>query len=120
MATNRLGDLGPGSSFIWTSLIAWYSKKQSTMETLVFGAELCAMKIGVKNLCTIQCKFRMMGITISWSSHVYGDNMLVIHNTSKPELTLKKMFNAIAYHVISKSMAMGELFARHIKSEDNT
>ena len=60
-----------------------------------------------------------MGIPISGVSYVYGDNMLVIHNTSKPELTLNKKCNAIAYHAICKSAAMGESLTGHIRSKDN-
>ena len=32
----------------------------------------------------------MKEILISLTSHVYGDDMLVIHNTSKPESTFEK------------------------------
>ena len=32
------------------ALIAWYSKKQSTVETSVFGAEFVAMKQGMEAL----------------------------------------------------------------------
>ena len=60
-----------------------------------------------------------MGIPISWASYVYGDNMLVIYNTSKQKSSLKKKCNAIAYIAIHKSVAMGETLTGHIKSEDN-
>ena len=100
------------------SLINWYSTKQSTIETSVFGAEFVAMKVGIKVLHAIQYKLRMMGIPISGASY-YGDNMLVIHNTSKPQSTLKKKYNAIAYHAICKSMAMGETLTGHTRSEVN-
>ena len=45
--------------------------------------------------------------------------MSVIHNTSKPESTLKKKCNVIAYHVLQNSVAMGETLTEHIRSEDN-
>ena len=57
------------------SLVNWYSKKQSTIETSVFGAEFVAMKDGVENLHAIQNKLRMIGIPISGASYFYGDNM---------------------------------------------
>ena len=53
-----------------TPLINWYSKKQSTIETSVFGADFVAMKVRIETLCAIQYKFRMMGITISGASFV--------------------------------------------------
>ena len=41
------------------------SKKQSTTETLVFGTEFVAMKVGVEILHAIGYKLRVMGILIS-------------------------------------------------------
>ena len=60
-----------------------------------------------------------MSIPLSGASYVYGDNMLVIHNTSKPESALKKKCKAIAYHAVHESVAMGESLTWHIRSEDN-
>ena len=45
--------------------------------------------------------------------------MSVIHNPSKPESALKKWCNAIAYHAIHESVAMGDTLIGHIRSEDN-
>ena len=77
------------------------------------------MKVRVETLHTIQYQLRMMGIPISGASYVYGDDMLVIHNTSKPESTLKKKCNATAYHAINKAVAMGESLTWHLRSENN-
>ena len=54
------------------SLINWYSKKQSIIETSVFGAEFVAMKVGIETLHAVQYKLRMMSIPISGASHVHG------------------------------------------------
>ena len=114
-ATNGLKDLGLGFMvFVNMSLITWYSKKQSTIETSVFGAKFVAIKVGIKTLRAILYELRMMGITISGASYVYGDNMSVIHNTSKPRSSLKKNSNAIAYHAVCKSMPVGETLTGHI------
>ena len=61
----------------------------------------------------------MMCIPASGASYVHGDNMSVIYNTSKPKTTLKKKGNAIADHAIHESVAMGESWTGHIRSEDN-
>ena len=58
----------------------------------------------------------MMGILISGALYVYGDNMSVIHKTSKPESALKKMCNAIGYHAVCKFVAMRESLTGHITS----
>ena len=44
-----------------TTLVQWFSKKQSTVETSVFGAELVTMKQGIDAL---QCLLRIMGISM--------------------------------------------------------
>ena len=64
------------------------------------------MKQGVEALRGIRFKLRMMGIKIDGPTYVYGDNMSVIHNTSKPESILKKKSNSICYTFVRESVAM--------------
>ena len=73
-----------------TALIKWFSKKQATIETSVFGAEFVVMRVYMENLQGIRYKLRMMGFPIYGLSYIYGDNMLVINNTQLPESSLKK------------------------------
>jgi len=105
--------------FLNSALIGWYSKKQATIETSVFGAEFVAMKIGIETVRGIRYKLRMMGVRLSGPTYVYGDNMSVIHNTQKPESTLKKKSNSICYHAIRESVAMGESLTTHVASKEN-
>ena len=60
-----------------------------------------------------------MGIPISGPSYIYGDNMSVIHNTSRPELVLRKKSNSVCYHAVHESVAMGESLVGHIPSKEN-
>ncbi len=53
---------------------------------------------------------------IDSATHVYGDNMSFIKNTSKPESNLNKKSNAVCYHAVRKSVAMGETLTAHIPS----
>ena len=64
--------------FINNALIDWLSKKQATIESSVFGAEFIAMKNGVEALRGIRYKLRIMGVTLTGPTYIYGDNMLVI------------------------------------------
>jgi hypothetical protein len=66
-------------------IIDWLSKKQSTIKTSVFGAKFCAMKHGIENLRSIRYKLRMMGVPIDGATRIFGDNMSVVTNLSKPE-----------------------------------
>ena len=73
-----------------TALIDWLSKRQATIEGSVFGADFVAIKTGVEALRGIRYKLRMIGVSLTIPTYVYGDNMSVIYNTSRPESTLKK------------------------------
>ena len=86
--------------FLNTELINWLSKKQETIEGSVFGAEFVAMKTVVEALRVIRYKLRMMGVLLTKPTYVYGDNMSIIYNTSRPESTLKKKSNSICYHAV--------------------
>jgi hypothetical protein len=73
---------------------------------LVFGAEFCALKHGIENLRGIRYKLRMMGVPIDGASRIFGDNMSVVTNSSKPESTLKKKSNSVCYHAVREAVAI--------------
>ena len=60
-----------------------------------------------------------MGVPLEGPTYVFGDNMSVINNTSKPESTLKKKSNAICYHAVREAVAMGECVTGHIRTHFN-
>ena len=101
------------------SPIIWHSKKQATIETSVFGAEFVAMKHGMEALRGLRYKLRMMGVPIDGPSFIYGDNMSVIHNTQRPESTLKKKSNSVCYHAVREAVAMGECITAHVSTHDH-
>ena len=105
--------------YLNSALIAWYSKKQPTVESSVFGAEFVALKNGMEAVRGLHYKLRMMGIPISGPTYSIGDNMSVIHNTQRPESTLKKKSNSICYHACREAVAMGELLTTHIPTTMN-
>ena len=81
--------------FLENAPIAGLSKRQVTIETSVFGVEFVVVTIGMETFQELQYKLRIMGVPISGPSLVYGDNMPVIHNTQRPDSTLKKNSNSI-------------------------
>jgi Reverse transcriptase (RNA-dependent DNA polymerase) len=99
--------------------IIWYSKRQGTVETSVFGSEFVAMKNATEAARGLRYKLRMMGIPVLTPNYIYGDNMSVIHNTQRAESMLKKKSLSICYHFMRESVAMGESLTGHIRSEDN-
>ena len=105
--------------FLNSALVAWLSRKQTTVETAVFGAEFVAMKHVIERLRGIRYKLRMMGVPIAGPNFVYGDNMSVIHNTQRPESMIKKKSNQICYHFCRESVAMGESLTGHVSTGEN-
>jgi hypothetical protein len=61
----------------------------------------------------------MMGVNIDGPIYVYGNNMTVVHSTHHPESVLKNKSNAISYHAVRASAAMGESIIGHVPSVNN-
>jgi hypothetical protein len=99
--------------------IAWYSKKQGSIEGASFGSEFVALKTAMEANRAMRYKLRMMGIPIDGPTYVYCDNMSVVHNTTAPESMLKKKSNSIAYHAVREAVAMGEILISYISTDDN-
>ena len=89
------------------------------MKELFFGAEFVALKHGVETLRGVRYKLRMMGVPLNDPTYVYGDNMSVINNTSKPESTLKKKSNSICYHAAREAVAANECLTTHVPAKQN-
>jgi Reverse transcriptase (RNA-dependent DNA polymerase) len=91
--------------------VVWYSKRQNTVEASTFGSEFIAMKTAVELIeglrYKLRYKLRMMGIPLEEPTNVFCDNEAVVKNTTKPESTLKKKHNAIAYHRVREAQAAG-------------
>ena len=105
--------------FLNEAPIAWFSKKQTRIENSVFGSEFIAMRTGLETVQGIRYKLRMMGIPLETPTYIYGDNMSVIHNTSKPESTLRKKANSVCYHYIREAVAADECRTGHISTHEN-
>jgi hypothetical protein len=105
--------------FVNSAPTIWYSKKQGGVEGASFGSEFMAMKTAAEVNRGLRYKLRMMGIPIDGPTYTYGDNMSVLHNTQKPESTLKKKSNSIAYHLVREAVAMGEMLTGYVNTDDN-
>jgi hypothetical protein len=99
--------------------IVWFSKRQPTAESSVFGAEFVAIYNGIETTRDLRYKLRLMGVTIDGPTYVNGDNMSVVHSTRRPESVLKKNSNTICYHAVRESVAMGESIIGNVPSVNN-
>ena len=93
--------------FLQKAPIIWYSKRQNTVESSSFGSEFVAMKTAIEQIEGLRYKCRMMGIPLDGPTNVFCDNESVFKNSTRPESTLKKKHNAIAYHRTREAVASG-------------
>ena len=73
--------------------VVFYFKKQITIESSIFGVEFVALKIAMETAICLCCKLRMIRCPFDSPTYMYGVNMSVIHNTQRPEYTLKESQN---------------------------
>ncbi|CAJ1948681.1 unnamed protein product [Cylindrotheca closterium] len=85
--------------FVNCAPIIWYSKKQNSVETSSFGSEFMALNTGLRY------KLRMMRVPIDGYCHTCVDNNSVVLNSSRPESTLKKKSNSVAYNYVQSKCA---------------
>ena len=64
--------------FLNNSPICWFSKRQTSVETSSFGSEFVAMKLCCEYIRGLRYKLRMMGISVSEPTFVFGDNQSVL------------------------------------------
>jgi hypothetical protein len=57
--------------------IVWFSERQPTVESRVFGVEFVAMKNGIETCCGPRYKLRMMGVTLSGPTFSMGTTCLL-------------------------------------------
>jgi hypothetical protein len=96
--------------------ILWFSKRQNTVETSTFGSEFIAARIAVELIEGLRYKLRMFGIPIDGPANMYCDNSGVVINCTRPESTLQKKHNSIAYHRVREAVAAGTI---RIAKEDS-
>ena len=105
--------------YVNQSPIAWYSKKQTSVETSTFGSEFMALKVGVEMLKRLRYKLRMMGVPLDGHAHVRVNNVSVVYNSSLPESTLRKKSNSVAYHYVWENVANGTCKVAYEPSKTN-
>ena len=105
--------------FFNSTPMRWVSKKQNTVETSTYGAEIVAGRLAAETVLDFRYTLRMLGVPVNGPTTMLGDNMSVIQNCSLPSSQLKKKHNAIAYHWIRECVAAEIILLGHVRSELN-
>jgi hypothetical protein len=94
-------------------------EETNSCKTSTFGNEFVAMKQAMEYAHGLRYKLRMMGMTGDKPTFVFGDNQLVLANTTVPASTLIKGSNAIAYHFIWEGCARDECHTAYVNTNNN-
>jgi hypothetical protein len=99
--------------------INWYSKRQNTIESSTFGSEFVSLRIAVEMNEALRYKLRMFGIGIDGPTNGFCDNNSVVQNVTRPESTIQKKHNAIAYHKVREAVACKAIRIKHEPGKAN-
>ena len=99
--------------------LVWVCKRQRTVETSTYGAELVAARLAVDLIIEMRYKLRMLGVKMEEKSVMVGDNMSVVINTTIPSSVLKKKNLACSYHRVREAIAGRIVDFGKILSEEN-
>ena len=70
--------------FLNGTLIDWYSKKMSTVETATYGAEFVSARTCVEQLIDLRITLRYLGVPLREKSYMFGDNESVVNSAMLP------------------------------------
>jgi hypothetical protein len=95
------------------TLIDWYTKKQSTVETATYGSEFVAARTAMEQIIDLRNQLRYFGVEVKGSTMMFGDS------ASTPHARLHKRHNALSFHRVREGIAAGIAKFHHIVSGDN-
>jgi hypothetical protein len=78
--------------------IDWYSKKQATVDTTMYGSEFIATRICVDQAVDLQMTLRYLGVLIRSKDVMFRDNELVVISSMRLDTKLHKQHNALSFH----------------------
>ena len=91
--------------FVNKTLIDWYSKKQSTVETATYSSEFVGAKTATEQIMDIKQTLRYLEAPIGSKSFLFGDNRSVVIRATLPHSTLSKCRYIHALHRVREVIA---------------
>ena len=122
---NSLHELVTGKSvtavfhFINTTPLYWYSKRQATVETAIYGSEFVAARTATELIMDLRNTLRYLGVPIMTKAYMFGDNKSVITSATIPQSVINKSHNMLSYHRVKEAIAAKILDFYWCSSEQN-
>ena len=101
------------------TVIDFFSKLQTTVETATFGSEYVAARTCTEQIIDLRMTFRYLGVPIPHATMMFGDNETVVNTASMPHSKLNKRHNALSYHKTRASIAANILRFAHMPGATN-
>jgi hypothetical protein len=93
--------------YLCGSPVVWYSKHQNTIESSTSGSDFFALGIATETVEALRTKLLQFGVPLDGHCNTFVENKSVFTQSTKPEFTLTKKHNSIAYHKVRENVAMG-------------
>ena len=84
--------------FIGLTPIGWFAKRQASVQTATFKAEIIALKRGIEEAIARRCYLRSFKAKVLRPTTVHNDNMLVLKNSTNPLSSLERKRIALVHH----------------------
>ena len=117
---NLYHDLATGKSvtgalhFINQTPVAWFSKKQETVETATYGSEFVAARTAIQQIMALRLNLRYLGVPIHGATQLFGDNKSVVTSGSIPHSRLTKRHHGLSYHFTREAVASDMISFHHL------
>ena len=97
----------------------WYSKRQNTVETSSVCPEFLALMIATGSVEALRYNLRYVGVQLDGPASIFFDIKSVVTNASLPTSMLKKLHDAIYYHLVWGSQAPSKIHVGWVPGERN-
>jgi hypothetical protein len=98
--------------------IEWFTKKQGTVETTIYGSEFVAARTDMEQLMDLSKSLRYLGVPIT-ASVMFGDNKSVVNSSMIPHSQLNKRHTALSYHRVRAGICADIFQFYHIYGTEN-
>ena len=92
--------------FVGSTRISWTSKRQGTIKSSSYSAELCAGIVASEEAIALRYMLRSLGVPVIGDTALCGDNLGMIISSTNPDSELKKKHVDISYHKLRESAAV--------------
>ena len=105
--------------FVNTTPVEWYSKIQSTVETVTDGSEFVSARTCVEQIIDLHNTLQYIGILVADQSFMFGDNQSTVDISLTPHASLNKRHPMLSFHKVREAIASKMIRFHHIFGSAN-